>query len=125
VAYQFAGPITVLALGRAGRLRLLAVTSLKRASALPDIPTVDETGVPGFEVINWFGVAAPPATPRPLIGRLNTEIKRALAHPDIRTRLASEGSEIVATTPEDFRAFLAKDVEKWARVVKSANIRTD
>lgn len=125
VAYQFAGPITVLALGRAGRLRLLAVTSLKRASALPDLPTMDESGVPGFEVVNWFGAVAPPATPRPLIDRLNSEIKRALGSADIRSRLASEGSEIVATTPDHFRVFIRNDVEKWAKVVKAANIRAD
>lgn len=125
VAYQFAGPITVLGLGRAGRLRLLAVTSLKRATALPDIPTIDESGVPGYEVVNWFGTVAPPATPRHLIELLHNEIKRALANTDIRNRLATEGSEIVATTPEAFRAFLAKDVEKWARVVKTAGIRVD
>ena len=125
VAYQFAGPITVLALGRACRLRLLAVTSLKRASALPDLPTIDESGVGGFEVINWFGVAAPPATPGALIGRLHGEIKRALANTDIRARLASEGSEVVATSSAEFRAFLARDVEKWSRVVKNAHIRAD
>ena len=125
VAYQFAGPITVLALGRAGRLRLLAVTSLKRAGALPDIPTMDEAGVPGLEVINWFGVAAPPATPRALIDRLNSEIKRALAHVDVRARLASEGSEIAATTPDQFRAFIRSDMEKWSRVVSAAKITVD
>ena len=125
VAYQFAGPITVLALGRAGRLRLLAVTSLKRANALPDIPTVDESGVPGLEVINWFGVVAPPATPRVLVERLHGEIKRALAQGDIRARLASEGSEIVATPPDQFRAFIRRDVEKWSRVVSAAKIKVD
>ena len=125
VAYQFAGPITVLALGRAGRLRLLAVTSLRRANALPDIPTVDESGVPGLEVINWFGVVAPPATPRVLVERLHGEIKRALAQGDIRARLASEGSEIVATTPDHFRAFIRSDVEKWSRVVSAAKIKVD
>ncbi len=125
VAYQFAGPITVLGLGRAGRLRLLAVTSLKRAAAMPDLPTVDESGVPGFEVINWFGAVAPPATPRPLIDRLHTEIKRALANTDVRTRLAGEGSEIVATAPDDFLTFIRKDVEKWRRVVAVAGIRVD
>jgi tripartite-type tricarboxylate transporter receptor subunit TctC len=125
VAYQFAGPITVLGLGRAGRLRLLAVTSLKRAAAIPDVPTVEESGVPGFEVVNWFGAVAPPGTPRVLIDRLHNEIKRALANADIRTRLASEGSEIVATTPDAFRAFIRKDVEKWSRVVATAGIRVD
>lgn len=125
VAYQFAGPITVLALGRAGRLRLLAVTSSKRTTALPDLPTVDESGVAGFEVINWFGVVAPPATPRPLIERLHSEIKRELAHADVRGRLASEGSEIVTTTPDHFRAFIRGDVEKWSRVVSAAKIRAD
>ena len=125
VAYQFAGPITVLTLGRAGRLRLLAVTSLKRAAALPDLPTMDESGVPGFEVVNWFGAVAPPATPGHLIERLHTEIRRALASGDIRARLAGEGSEIVASTPGQFRAFIRNDVEKWAKVVKAADIRAD
>lgn len=125
VAYQFAGPITVLGLGRAGRLRLLAVTSLKRAGALPDLPTVDESGVPGFEVVNWFGAVAPPATPPHLIDRLHTEIRRALASGDIRSRLASEASEIVATSPAQFSVFIRKDVEKWAGVVKAAAIRAD
>jgi tripartite-type tricarboxylate transporter receptor subunit TctC len=125
VAYQFAGPITVLGLARAGRLRLLAVTRLKRAAALPDVPTVDESGVAGFEVINWFGAVAPPATPRYLIDRLHLEIKRALAHADVRTRLASEGSEIVATSPDAFRTFIRQDVEKWARVVHAAGIRAE
>lgn len=125
VAYQFAGPITVLGLGRAGRLRLLAVTSLKRAAALPELPTVDESGLPGYEVVNWFGAIAPPATPRHLIDRLNSEIKRALASAEVRNRLASEGSEIVATSPEQFRAFIRNDVEKWARVVRTANIRVE
>ena len=110
---------------RAGKVRGLAVTSLKRASALPDLPTIDESGVGGFEVINWFGVAAPPATPGALIGRLHGEIKRALANTDIRARLASEGSEVVATSSAEFRAFLARDVEKWSRVVKNAHIRAD
>lgn len=125
VAYQFAGPITVLALGRAGRLRLLAVSSLKRTSAMPDIPTVDESGVPGLEVINWFGMVAPPATPRPLIERLNDEIKRALMQSDVRNRLAGEGSEVAATTPDQFRAFIRADMEKWAKVVRLAGIKTE
>lgn len=125
VAYQFAGPITVLGLGRAGRLRLLAVTSLRRARALPDLPTVDESGVPGYEVVNWFGAVAPPGTPRFIIDRLQTEIARALAQGDIHARLASEGSEVVATTPSAFQAFIRKDVEKWAKVVKLASIRID
>ena len=96
-----------------------------RAGALPDIPTMDEAGVPGLEVINWFGVAAPPATPRALIDRLNSEIKRALAHVDVRARLASEGSEIAATTPDQFRAFIRSDMEKWSRVVSAAKITVD
>ena len=125
VAYQFAGPITVLGLGRAGRLRLLAVTSPKRAVAMPDIPTVDESGVPGFEVTNWFGAVAPPATQRVLIDRLNSEIRQALAVNDIRARLAAEGSEVVATSPDAFRDFIRNDVEKWAKVVKAAGIRID
>ena len=85
VAYQFAGPITVLGLARAGRLRLLAVTSPRRAAALPDLPTVAESGVPSFEVTNWFGMTAPPATPAPLILRLSTEMKHLLHLENVAT----------------------------------------
>ena len=125
VAYQFAGPVTVLSLAKAGRLRLLAVTSAKRAVALPDLPTVAEGGVPGFEVTNWFGMVAPPATPPVLITRLHAEFKQALAHADVRLKLNSEASEIVATTPVEFRAFLRDDVRKWATVVRVAKIAVD
>ena len=118
VAFQFAGPITVVGLAKAGRLRLLAVTSPKRAQALPDLPTVAESGVPGFAVTNWFGMVAPPATPAPLIARLNAEFKQALAHNDVRTKLIAEGSEMVASSPAEFRAFIADDVRKWANVVR-------
>ena len=125
VAYQFAGPVTVLGLAKAGRLRLLAVTSPRRAAALPELPTVAESGVPGFEVTNWFGMVAPPATPTALIMRLNAEFKQALAHADVRAKLTSEGSEIVATTPAEFRAFLREDVRKWGTVVRAAKIAVE
>ena len=84
-----------------------------------------ESGVPGFEVTNWFGAVAPPATQRVLIDRLNSEIRQALAVNDIRARLAAEGSEVVATSPDAFRDFIRNDVEKWAKVVKAAGIRID
>lgn len=125
VAYQFAGPVTVLGLGKAGRLRLLAVTSPKRAQALPDLPTVAESGVPGFAVTNWFGMVTPPGAATPLINRLNAEFKQALAHADTRAKLEGEGSEIVATTPADFRAFLREDVRKWAAVVRAAKMAVE
>lgn len=125
VAYQFAGPVTVLGLAKAGRLRLLAVTSAKRAAALPDLPTVAEGGVLGFEVTNWFGMVAPPATPAALITRLHDEFKQALAHADVRLKLTSEASEVVAGTPAEFRAFLRDDVRKWATVVRAAKIAVE
>jgi tripartite-type tricarboxylate transporter receptor subunit TctC len=125
VQYAFVGPVTVLALVKAKRLRLLAVTSLKRNPAMPDVPTVDEQGVAGFEVVNWFGIVGPARLPPALVARLNREIGTALDAPAVRQKLGGDGTEIVASTPPDFAAFLRRDVEKWRKVVKSANITVD
>lgn len=125
VAFQFAGPITVLSLGRANKLKLLAVTSLKRASHLPEIPTVDESGVTGFEVINWFGIVAPPLTPKFITHRLHREAQTALARTEVRTRLINEAAEITASTPAEFQIFLKQDLQKWARIVQLTGIRAE
>lgn len=114
---------TIIQQVRAGRLRALAVTGNKRSPAVPDIPTVAESGVPGFAVTTWFGMAAPARTPRPVIERLNSEFVRALNAPDIRERLAALGADPVGNTPEQYTAFIQSELEKWTRVIKAAGIK--
>lgn len=110
---------------KAGKLRALAVTGLKRSSLLPGVPTIDETGHKGFEVSPWFGVLAPAATPRETIARLHAEIVKALRLPDVREKLLAQGAEPVGNTPEQFAAYLQAEVTKWAKVVKATGARVD
>ena len=110
---------------QAGRLRALAVSTLKRAPALPSLATVAESGLPGFEVSVWFGVLAPAGTPREIVTRLNAIIVKALASPDTRERLAGQGAEPIGNTPEEFTAQMQRDLVKWAKVVKGAGIKLD
>jgi tripartite-type tricarboxylate transporter receptor subunit TctC len=123
LAFQFASQITVQALLKSGRLRALAVTSAKRAPSLPETPTVAESGLPGFEVLNWFGVAAPAATPRAIVTKLHAAIVKVLQQPGVPEKLTGEGSEIIGSSPEQFAAFLQQDLAKWAAVVKAAGIK--
>jgi tripartite-type tricarboxylate transporter receptor subunit TctC len=108
-----------------GKLKALAVTTTKRLGAKPDLPTVAESGMPGFEAVSWGGVMVPANTPRPVVVKLNTEINRILKLPDFRERLAKVGAETAGGTPEEFQAYLAAETEKWARVAKTANIRVE
>ncbi len=108
---------------RAGRLRPLAVTGAKRSVAVPEIPTVAESGIPGFLVTTWYGVSAPAKTPRPIIDKLNGEIVRALNTPDLRTRLTNDGADPVGNTPEQYTAFVQNEITKWAKVIKAAGIK--
>ena len=110
---------------QANKLRALAVSTLKRSPALPALPTVAESGLPGFEVSVWFGVLAPAGTPRDIVTRLNSIIVKALASADTRERLAGQGAEPIGNTPEEFTAQMQRDLVKWAQVVKNANIRLD
>jgi tripartite-type tricarboxylate transporter receptor subunit TctC len=114
---------TVIGYARAGRLRALAVTGAKRAVAVPDIPTVDESGVPGFNVTAWYGVSAPARTPRPVIDRLNAEFVRAIKSPDLRDKLVAAGADPAGTTPEQYTAFVQDEITKWAKVIKAAGIK--
>lgn len=110
---------------KAGRLRPIAVTSIARSSALPEVPTLNETGLPGFEVLAWFGMFAPAATPREVIARLNAEFVKALKDPKISEAMLSRGLEPRPMTPEEFNAIWHKDVEKYAAIVKKAKISMD
>ncbi|MEO7727046.1 MAG: tripartite tricarboxylate transporter substrate binding protein [Burkholderiales bacterium] len=123
LAFQFASQITIQPLVAGKRVRMLAVTSIKRAASLPDVPSLAEAGLTGFEVLNWFGVAAPGRTPPAIVGKLNAAIVKALQQTDVRDKLTSEGSEIVGNTPQEFTVFLKRDIARWAQVIKAAGVK--
>ncbi len=108
-----------------GRLRAIGVTGAKRASVAPDIPTIAEAGVPGYEVVQWFGVLAPVNTPRDIIARLHAGIVRAVQDPAIKERFISDGAETVGSTPEEFAAVIRADLSKWSKVIKDAGIKPE
>jgi tripartite-type tricarboxylate transporter receptor subunit TctC len=110
---------------RAGKLRALAITSAKRSPVAPDLPTIAEAGLAGFEVIGWFGWLAPAATAPVIVNRLNGELVRALRLPDVRDRLLSQSTEPVANSPQEFAAFMRREHEKWSRVIRLAHIRVE
>ncbi len=109
---------------RSGKVKGLAVTSAKRSALLPDLPTIAET-LPGYSASGWYGLLAPAATPKPVITRLHTEAVKTLRAPDVIDKLSSHGAEPVASTPEEFTAFIRSETVKWAKLVKTANMRTD
>jgi tripartite-type tricarboxylate transporter receptor subunit TctC len=110
---------------KAGKLRPLAVTSSKRTSLFPDVPTLAEAGVPGYEIGSWQAVYAPAGTPKPIVDRLNAEIVKALKSPDVAERFAGLGMEPVANTPAQMAEFNKAEVAKWAKIVKEANIKAE
>jgi tripartite-type tricarboxylate transporter receptor subunit TctC len=110
---------TSLPLARAGRLRMLAVTSISRASLAPDVPTIAEAGLPGFDVRAWFAVMAPAKTPREIIRTLNAVINRGLADPALRAKLAADGVEVGGGTPEQTDAFIRAEMERWPKFIKA------
>ncbi len=110
---------------RANRLRALGVTTPKRAEQLPNVPTLEETGLKGFEMTNWYGVVAPAATPRDIVTKVNADINKALADPTVRKRLAEVGTEIGGGTPEAFDAFIKTEIAKYTKLVKAANVQLD
>lgn len=119
----FAGVPALLPLVRSGRLRALAIGSLKRFVAMPEVPTFDEAGVPGYEATNWFGLMAPVKTPREIVMRLNTEIGKILGGPELKDRFLNEGLEAKGGSPEDFGRFIRAEIEKYAKVVKMAGLK--
>ena len=108
-----------------GRLRAIAVTSLKRSPSLPETPTIAESGWPSFEAITWFGFVAPAKTPAPIIKELNSKIGEVLKSADVRKKLMGEGGEILGGTPEQFTTLLNRDTARWARVIQEANVKID
>jgi tripartite-type tricarboxylate transporter receptor subunit TctC len=125
VSVMFPTTPTVISYLKGGRLRALGVTTAKRTQALPDVPTIAESGLPGYESTQWFGILAPAATPRTIIDRLNQEIVRIMQAPAMKARLTGEGMEVVAGTPEAFAAHIKAETEKWAKVIKAMGIRPE
>jgi len=123
--FFFDNIVTTLPLARAGKLRALAVTTIKRSAAAPDIPTIAESGVPGYDANAWFGVFAPAGTPPAVIGRLHAEIGKIVRVPQIRDRFLALGAEPVGSAPEQFAAFYRNEVAKWAKVVKASGAQID
>ncbi len=110
---------------KAGTLRALGVTGPRRAAALPNVPTIAEAGLPGYESVQWYGLLAPAGTPAPLVTRLHAEIAKSLASPEIQAALTNEGAEAVGNKPEEFAAFIKSEIDKWSMVVKTARIQQD
>ena len=116
---------SALAQVKGGRLRAIAVTSAKRSPELPAVPTIAESGYPGFEANTWYGLLVPAGTPAPIIALLNAEVNRVLAMPEVRARLASEGGDTLGGSPERFATFLAAEHAKWGRVVRESGAKVD
>ncbi len=110
---------------RAGKLRAIGLTTLKRSAAAPDIPTLHEQGVSGFDTSTWYGIAAPAGTPAAIVSRWQVEVAKAIQHADVRDRLASEGAEFVGDAPDAFTKFVGDEVKKWARVVRSGGMKAE
>ena len=123
--FNFTGMQTSQAFLKSGRLKAIAVTSLKRVSAMPDVATVHEAGLAGFEVVGWYGMLAPAGLPQPILTRLNSEIVRIVEQPPFRESVAADGAEVVTSTPAQFREFLRADVAKWAKLLKESGAKLD
>jgi len=110
---------------RSGKLKALGVSTAQRSSAVPDIPTIAEGGLPGYEAMTWYGLLAPAGTPNDIITRLNAEVVKSLRTDDMKKRIAAEGGDIVGGTPEDFTAVIKRDIEKWIKVVNASGAKAN
>jgi tripartite-type tricarboxylate transporter receptor subunit TctC len=120
IAIMFDNMPSAISHVKAGKLRPLAVTTAQRSPALPDVPTVAEAGVPGYEATSWFGLLAPAKTPAPVVAKLNAAILKALADPDVKNKLLEQGAEPAGETPAQFAAFIASETVKWGKIVKQS-----
>lgn len=121
----FAAPASVVGHLKSGRARALATTGSKRAQLLPDVPTIAESGYPGYEAMNWYAYVAPAKTPKDIIERLNREIVKALAAPDVVALLHKQGMEPSTSSPDELRRYIAREYETWGKVVKQAGIKAE
>jgi tripartite-type tricarboxylate transporter receptor subunit TctC len=122
---SFASVPSTIAHVRSGKLRALGVGGLKRSFALPDVPTIDQSGVPGYQAANWIGIVAPAGTPEPILSRLYKEVTAAQDSPEMKKQFANEGAEIARMTPAEFGAFIASETDKWGKVVREAKIKAE
>ena len=125
VDFAFATAATTWPHVQTGRLRALAVPTAQRSTLLPDVPTIAESGVPGFDVVNWYGLAAPRATPAPIIATLQAAVQEALRDPEVLQKFAAQGLEPLPSSAEEFGAFLRAEAVRWARVVRAAGIASE
>ena len=125
VSMMFANTLSVLPYVNSGRLRALAISSAKRSAAAPALPTIAETGMPGFEASTWFGMLAPTGTPKDIVVRLNSEIRKIVQTKNVHAALIAQGADPIGSTAEEFRARIRADIEKWARTIKAAGVRAE
>jgi len=121
----FTSPISAQPFVRGGRLRMVAVTSLKRSPSMPDIPTVAESGYPDFDVVSWWGILAPAGVPREIISKLHMQIVKILAMPDVKAKLAEQGADAASNTPEQFAAYIKSEITKWGRLIKELGVKPE
>lgn len=125
VQLMFADAPTALPQIRAGKVRALGVASAQRSALLPDLPTIAEGGVPGYEAYSWAALVAPAGTPKDIVAKISTDLQRVMTQPDVKQRLFDAGAEAMPTSPEKLAQMLHSEIEKWAKVVKAANIKMD
>lgn len=125
ITFMFADVLAAAPQMKAGKLRGLAVSSPRRFALVPGLPTVAESGVPGFSAVGWTGLLAPAGTPQPIVSKLNSEVVRVLPLPEVKDKLAGDGSEFGKNTPEEFSVFIKQEIAKWAKVVKASGARAD
>lgn len=123
--FMFPNVPNVMELAKAGTVRLLAVTSAKRLSWLPDVPTVAESGLPGFEATAWFGFVAPAGTPKDIVDKLNAEARKAMDVPEVRRTLVAQGFDVMGGTPQEFQQFIGTEMAKWAKVVAASGAKAN
>ena len=125
ISFMFANPVTTLPQVRSGKLRALAMTGMSRFAGAPEIPTVAESGVPGYEAETWFGIAAPSGTPEAIVSKLSAELQKVMNSKDVRGALESQGAVVIASSPEDFGKRIRSDISTWRDIIRSAKISID
>jgi len=121
--WMLGSPLSALPLIRAGRLKAIAVTSAKRSKALPELPTVAESGVPGYDVVAWFGMFAPARVPKDIVDKLNSEVKRAMQSPEVLRRMEFEGTDVIANSPQEFAVEVKAEFDRWRQLVRKTGMK--
>jgi tripartite-type tricarboxylate transporter receptor subunit TctC len=125
VSMMFANTLSVLPYVNSGRLHALAISSAKRSAAAPSLPTIAETGMPGFEASTWFGMLAPTGTPKEIVARLTSEIRKLVQNKAVADALLAQGSDPIGSTAEEFQARIKADIDKWSRTIKAAGVKAE